>query len=182
MNRRNFLGWMGVGSLASYLPVALAATFSNTKKLLAEVANAAPVAQSDGFRRVGTVAELDQTGKLTADSVLVVRNPANPSSLSAVNPRCTHDGCTVEWKAGQKNFFCPCHDAKFAADGKVLQGPPKLPLETYETKIEGGSVLVREKARRTSQVQQNRLSDRDSERNYEECEGEHKESEQHGYS
>lgn len=182
MNRRNFLGWMGVGSLASYLPVALAATFSNTKKLLAEVANAAPVAQGNGFRRVGTVAELDQTGKLTADSVLVVRNPANPSSLSAVNPRCTHDGCTVEWKAGQKNFFCPCHDAKFAADGKVLQGPPKLPLETYETKVESGSVFVREKARRTSQAQQNRLSAQNSERNYEECEGEHKESEQHGNS
>jgi cytochrome b6-f complex iron-sulfur subunit len=76
-------------------------------------------------------------------SVLVVSNPANPKTITAVNPICTHRGCTVEWKADKKAFVCPCHDAQFSSDGKVLKGPAKKSLSTYDAKIEGDSVLVK---------------------------------------
>jgi cytochrome b6-f complex iron-sulfur subunit len=45
--------------------------------------------------------------------------------------------------AGEKVFLCPCHKAKFAPDGKVVQGPAKKPLPTYEAKLEGHSILVK---------------------------------------
>jgi cytochrome b6-f complex iron-sulfur subunit len=103
---------------------------------------------ADGFQPVGTVAELNQKGQIlkkdfAKGSVLIVSNPANPKSISAVNPTCTHRGCTVEWKKNKNAFVCPCHDAEFSLDGKVIEGPAKKPLPTYAAKIEGDSVLVK---------------------------------------
>jgi Rieske Fe-S protein len=48
-----------------------------------------------------------------------------------LNSRCTHLGCTVNWKPEAKAFLCPCHDAKFDENGKVLGGPPPRPLDRY---------------------------------------------------
>jgi cytochrome b6-f complex iron-sulfur subunit len=62
--------------------------------------------------------------------------------LLAVNPTCTHKGCTVAWTAADKEFICPCHGAKFGSNGAVLEGPAKKPLQTYAVKIENGQVLV----------------------------------------
>ncbi|HBB31720.1 MAG TPA: cytochrome B6 [Cyanobacteria bacterium UBA8803] len=144
MNRREFLTWVGVGGLASYLPVAIAAC---SPKATQSESPASPV-RTDGFQPVGTVAELGQKGQIlnkefSGGAVLVVQNPANPKAVTAVNPSCTHEGCTVTWQADQKQFVCPCHDSKFTLDGKVTQGPAKTPLVTYEAKLEGNSVLVK---------------------------------------
>jgi Rieske Fe-S protein len=48
-----------------------------------------------------------------------------------LNSRCTHLGCTVNWKDEDNAFLCPCHDAKFDVTGKVLGGPPPRPLDRY---------------------------------------------------
>lgn len=141
MKRRNFLSWMSFGWLASLLPTVIAACSSNKQ-------TTASPARSDGFQEIGTVAELDQNGQilnkeLAAGPVLVIRNPTNSNTLNAVNPTCTHRNCTVSWQVNQKEFVCPCHDSKFAPDGKVLQGPAKKPLPTYQAKIEGNSILVK---------------------------------------
>ncbi|WP_414546376.1 ubiquinol-cytochrome c reductase iron-sulfur subunit [Nostoc sp. CCY0012] len=42
----------------------------------------------------------------------------------------------------RKSFVCPCHDSKFAPDGKMLGGPATVALQTYIAKLEGGDVLV----------------------------------------
>lgn len=144
MNRREFLSWVGVGGVASYLPVALAACSSENSE---SKSSANPV-RADGFQLVGTVAELDQKGEIlnrefAGGAVLVIRNPNNSNTITAVNPSCTHAGCTVTWKTAQKEFVCPCHESKFAIDGKVVQGPAKEPLATYAAKLEGDSVLVK---------------------------------------
>jgi cytochrome b6-f complex iron-sulfur subunit len=144
MNRREFLMWVGIGGLASSLPVALAACSPKSEKSESPTLSK----RTDGFQSVGTVAELNQKGQLlnkefAGGSVLVVSNPANPKAIAAVNPICTHKGCTVEWKGGKKAFVCPCHQAEFSFDGKVLQGPAKKSLPTYNAKIEGDSVLVK---------------------------------------
>jgi cytochrome b6-f complex iron-sulfur subunit len=144
MNRREFLMWVGVGGVASSLPIAIAACSPQAKKSESPTSST----RLDGFQSIGTVAELNQKGQIlnkefAAEGVLVVSNPANPKSLSAVNPTCTHRGCIVEWKADQKAFVCPCHDAKYGPDGKVLKGPAEKPLPTYEAKVEGDSVLVK---------------------------------------
>ncbi|WP_309236616.1 ubiquinol-cytochrome c reductase iron-sulfur subunit [Microcoleus sp. FACHB-672] len=154
MNRREFLTWVGAGALATSLPVAIAAcspnAATNPSSPSANNSTTTPqsAAGSTGFQAVGSVAELDKAGQilnkqLPVGPVLVIRNPADASSLLAVNPTCSHKSCSLVWQAGEKVLKCPCHDSDFAPDGKVLKGPAKQPLKTYEAKIEGDSVLVK---------------------------------------
>lgn len=152
MNRREFLGWVGVGTVASSLPVAIATCFPDSyNSANAETPETNPsftIAQASSFQSVGTVADLDKDGQILnkkspVGPVLVIRNPKDSKSLIAVNPTCTHNECTVKWKANEKLFDCPCHDSEFAPDGKVLKGPAKKPLATYQAKIEGNSVIVK---------------------------------------
>lgn len=44
--------------------------------------------------------------------------------LSALNPVCTHAGCTVKFNETEKSWDCPCHGGRYDTDGKVLNGPP----------------------------------------------------------
>ncbi|RCJ21871.1 cytochrome B6 [Nostoc minutum NIES-26] len=139
MKRRDFINWVGLGWIASSLPVAIAACTSQTT---------APTSSTSGdWQTVGTSAELDKNGQLIANNspvgpVLVV-GTSKTANLIAVNPTCTHKGCTVTWKAEAKKFACPCHKSEFGADGKVQKGPATEPLKTYVAKIEGNSVVVK---------------------------------------
>jgi len=136
MKRRDFINWVGLGWIASSLPVAIAACSSQPS-----------TSTSDNWQRVGTVKELDQTGQLLVKNspvgnLLVVGTSQTPN-LIAVDPTCTHKGCTVDWKADTKKFACPCHRAEYGVDGQVQKGPTTKPLKTYTVKIEGDSVVVK---------------------------------------
>ena len=133
MNRRDFMGWLGVGAIASSLPVALAACTPQSQ-------------QSSTPQTIGTLAELDQQGKLFVElasgPVLAIRNPANAEQIIAVNPTCTHRGCIVEWEGDQSAFVCPCHAAKFSTDGGVVGGPAEDSLALLAVTIDGDSIVV----------------------------------------
>jgi len=63
----------------------------------------------------------------------------------AVDIKCTHKGCLVAYKQEMEKtpfFECPCHGSKFDMEGKPLNGPAKLPLGTYETKVVEGELLI----------------------------------------
>jgi cytochrome b6-f complex iron-sulfur subunit len=143
MDRRAFMLWVGAGMLASSLPAAIVACSSPDAEKPA--ADAAPKNRPDGFMSVGTVGDLEKQGHLNASvggvSVMVVRDPANSAKLIAVNSKCTHAGCAVEWK--NKAFACPCHGSQFKTNGTVAKGPAKKPLATFNVKLEGKSVLVK---------------------------------------
>jgi Rieske Fe-S protein len=66
-------------------------------------------------------------------------------TIRALSATCTHLGCQVQWDGEGKKFKCPCHGGVYAADGKVVSGPPPRPLGTIEARIDPGdaSVLVR---------------------------------------
>lgn len=137
MNRRNFLNWVGVGTIASSLPVAIAACSSK---------ETTHTPKSQEWQKIGTSNELNTNGKLLAKNtslgeVLVVKTSL-PNNLVAVNPRCTHAGCSVEWKSDTNKFVCPCHGSEFSVDGKVITAPATTPLKTYTAKIEDDTVLV----------------------------------------
>lgn len=53
-------------------------------------------------------------------------------SYAACSAICTHRGCEVTYSAADKVLVCPCHGAKYGLDGKVLHGPAKRDLKTYE--------------------------------------------------
>jgi cytochrome b6-f complex iron-sulfur subunit len=148
MKRREFINWVGLGFLASSLPVAIAACSPETTTTASSVDSTTSNSPASNWQKVGTVAQLDKTGQLLVTNspvgaVLVVGTSKTAKNLVAVNPTCTHKGCTVEWKTDKKQFACPCHDAEFSGDGKVKKGPAKKPLKTFSAKIEGDSVLVK---------------------------------------
>lgn len=60
----------------------------------------------------------------------------------AMSNICTHLGCRVRWIADQGKFFCPCHNAIFDKDGKVVSGPPPRPLDTYQVKVENNQLFM----------------------------------------
>ncbi|MEQ8755076.1 MAG: Rieske (2Fe-2S) protein [Coleofasciculus sp. G1-WW12-02] len=144
MNRREFITWVGIGGIASYLPVAIVACSPKTD----ESTSAANPTRADGFESVGAVAQLDQNGEILNEqfsigSILVVRDPGDSNRIIAVNPTCTHTGCTVKWQADQTEFVCPCHDSKFTINGEVIQGPAKDSLAGYDVKQEDDLILVK---------------------------------------
>jgi cytochrome b6-f complex iron-sulfur subunit len=145
MNRREFLTWVGIGGLATSLPIALAACQGSPSDNADAPASSSP--REDGFVAVGTITTLDDKGfifdkQFDPESVLVVRDPANADALVAVGAVCPHEGCDVEWDR-QEQFTCPCHNSIFALDGTVVQGPANKPLPLFEAKIEGNDILVK---------------------------------------
>lgn len=158
MNRREFGNLMGLGLIATSLPVAIAACGPEDTVSEAPADEAVPAPadepaavidetpREDGFAALGTVADLDANGFLSkkafaAGPVIVIRDPANADDLIALNSLCTHQGCGVEWE--DNAFACPCHGSKFNADGSVAAGPASEPLAPYEAMIDGDLVLVK---------------------------------------
>ena len=72
--------------------------------------------------------------------VLVVNTGEGYRAFSAV---CTHLGCVVKWKKGRREFFCPCHGARFDVEGEVMGGPAPRPLAKLEVSEIPGTVVVR---------------------------------------
>jgi cytochrome b6-f complex iron-sulfur subunit len=54
---------------------------------------------------------------------------AGPELASyGISAKCTHLGCTVDWKPDQQAFVCPCHGSRFDPLGYVVDGPANAPL------------------------------------------------------
>jgi cytochrome b6-f complex iron-sulfur subunit len=155
MDRRKFLNWVGLGALATSLPVAIAACQSETPTSESDTAPSdaegslgVGETRDDGSYVIGTVSELDDAGFLkgrpafASGSVIVVKSPDSPDTLFAVDDLCTHQGCSVDWEASDPGFTCACHGSAFAVDGAVTSGPATEPLPTYSAMVDGDVVVV----------------------------------------
>ncbi len=147
MKRKEFLNWAGIGLLASFFPIALAACSEKQSDELSETVTTAPIAadvpDAEGYLTLGTAQELTENGYLinSKSNVIVFRNSSN--NLSAFSLICTHQGCTVDWKKSSNILYCPCHGSEFTSDGKVVNGPAPSPLPSFEIKEENESILVK---------------------------------------
>jgi cytochrome b6-f complex iron-sulfur subunit len=157
MDRRTFLSWVGVGTLASSLPVAIAACTSKetprsevspSPETSDTTASAPAKTNPAGFVEVGKLSELKDTGFVKQEDfegspLLVILDPKDKTKAVAFKNQCTHNGCAVEWKAKEGVLVCPCHGSKYKPDGTVANGPATNPLPTYTAKIEGEAVWVK---------------------------------------
>ncbi len=136
MDRRTFLSWIGVGTLASSLPAVIAACSQ-------DITETTPTTK---LITVGNISELDNNRFIFNETdlsqpILVFRN-SKTQNIIAVDPKCTHQGCNVEFDAEQQLLICPCHNSQFFLDGTVAKKPAEQSLTIYETKQEGESIVV----------------------------------------
>ena len=112
--------WIPIGKLDS-IPIDKPTPFAFTRT------------QVNGWERTGT-----------SFGGFIIRRSADPKDILILSSRCTHLGCSVNWHADANEFICPCHDAKFSKEGKVLDGPPPKPLNQYsDFKVDGdGNLLI----------------------------------------
>lgn len=153
MDRRAFLSWVGVGFVASSLPVAIAACSSDPADQPTEESAEPPppppgaIAREDGFIAIGPAQALESDGFIKGDAVdvavIVAKDPTDPAKLLALGSTCPHQQCDVDWKSENNLFECPCHASKFNPDGSVSAGPAEEALPKYEAKIEEDVVLVK---------------------------------------
>lgn len=128
LSRRDVIGIgvvAGVALIASTMPVA---------RYLA------PIAVASG----GASAEIpiDSLVMWQAQRLLVRGVPSyilrTPDELLACSAICTHLGCVTKWNRTRRVYFCPCHGARFAPDGRVLGGPAPKPLKRYDVVVSEG--------------------------------------------
>jgi len=75
------------------------------------------------------------------DVAIYVVNQGN-GEFVIYDDRCTHLGCPYSWSDKDREFLCPCHNAVFDEEGRVLGGPPPRPLDRYEYKVENDVLYV----------------------------------------
>lgn len=64
------------------------------------------------------------------------------TSVTALDPTCTHLGCRVSWDAETRELRCPCHGGVYDHLGQVKSGPPPSPLPRLSTRIDGDKVFI----------------------------------------
>ena len=94
------------------------------------------------LKRLVKIEQRDGWRKTVQEKPIYLIRKAN-GAVAAVSAVCTHLGCTLPWRESEKKFICPCHLAAFAGDGALLRGPALRGLDELETKVEGGTLLVR---------------------------------------
>ena len=72
----------------------------------------------------------------------ILRKSEAPDDILVLSSRCTHLSCTVNWNEENQIFVCPCHDASFDAEGKVVNGPPPEPLGHFEYSVDDEGVIT----------------------------------------
>jgi cytochrome b6-f complex iron-sulfur subunit len=66
-----------------------------------------------------------------------------PDRLFVIFARCTHLGCTPDWKASENKFKCPCHGSGYDSEGVNFEGPAPRPMDRalVDTDAEGQIVV-----------------------------------------
>src|ERR1700741_1127978 len=76
--------------------------------------------------------------------VWVVRNAER---LFVIYARCTHLGCTPDWKPGENKFKCPCHGSGYTSEGINFEGPAPRPMDRAHVELDPTGQIVVNTAR-----------------------------------
>ena len=66
-----------------------------------------------------------------------------PDRLFVIYARCTHLGCTPDWKPSENKFKCPCHGSGYDNEGINFEGPAPRPMDRAHLELApDGQILV----------------------------------------
>ena len=66
-----------------------------------------------------------------------------PDRVFVIFARCTHLGCTPDWKASENKFKCPCHGSGYDSEGVNFEGPAPRPMDrAHVEKAPDGQIIV----------------------------------------
>ncbi len=71
--------------------------------------------------------------------IWVVRNA---EGIFVVYARCTHLGCTPDWKASENKFKCPCHGSGYDSEGVNFEGPAPRPMDRAKVELDAEGQIV----------------------------------------
>jgi Rieske Fe-S protein len=70
-------------------------------------------------------------------------DPKTYMPFRAFSLRCSHLGCYAHWEGGLRKFVCPCHNAVFDEQGKVIAGPPPVGLTRVAIEVRDQQVFMK---------------------------------------
>ena len=62
--------------------------------------------------------------------------------LFVVYARCTHLGCTPDWKASENKFECPCHGSGYDSEAINFEGPAPRPMDRAHVELDAEGQIV----------------------------------------
>jgi cytochrome b6-f complex iron-sulfur subunit len=63
--------------------------------------------------------------------------------LFVIYARCTHLGCTPDWKQSEDKFKCPCHGSGYDREGINFEGPAPRPMDRAHVELDStGQIIV----------------------------------------
>ena len=62
--------------------------------------------------------------------------------LFVIYARCTHLGCTPDWKASENKFKCPCHGSGYDSEAINFEGPAPRPMDRAEVRLDAEGQIV----------------------------------------
>lgn len=54
-------------------------------------------------------------------------------TIHAVDIRCPHLGCQLEWNPDERSWDCPCHGSRFDCHGRLISGPAQEEISLPQT-------------------------------------------------
>ena len=153
INRRSYLGWLiglctaGVGAVL-FVPLVRFSLYP--LRVQTTEVKWSDVGRALGFcvrGRAGTTLDNCGTSRRLAQNHIRkggLRDQeiqqVNYEVLSAV---CPHLGCSVQWSDAKQKFVCPCHVSCVWPDGSRLGGPTPRAMDSLQTQIQNGRLMVR---------------------------------------
>jgi cytochrome b6-f complex iron-sulfur subunit len=62
--------------------------------------------------------------------------------MFVIYARCTHLGCTPDWKPSENKFKCPCHGSGYDVEGINFEGPAPRPMDRAHVEINAEGQIV----------------------------------------
>lgn len=56
--------------------------------------------------------------------------------IIAFNTVCPHLGCAIDYRSGEKDFYCPCHTSTFDLDGEKQNSIPPRNMDELEVRAD----------------------------------------------